>query len=98
MNKKIALLLSISFMFFLVIGCAYESRLKMDYGTSFNLSKFNQIFDPDAEKNLEPVEGINGRIAQTSADRYQKSFERPAQPPTYSIAVRGVGMGGGIQY
>ncbi len=98
MNGKIALLLSIFFMIFMMVGCAGESRLKMDYGTSYNLAKFNQTSNPDAEQDLEPVEGFNGKAAETTVERYQKSFERPATPPSYTISVGGMGRGIGMQY
>ena len=62
-------------------GCA-SSRLEMDYGTSYKLTKMNQILNHDAEKNLTPVEGIDGQAAQAIADKYRKSFEKsaPAAP------------------
>ena len=63
----------------------------MDYGTSYKLAKFNQTLDPDAEKNLEPVEGIDGQAAEKIMEKYQKSFERPHRPPTFSIRISGGG-------
>ena len=66
------------------------TRLEMDYGTSFKLAKFNQILNPDAEKNLEPVIGLDADPAQKIMDRYYKSFETPPQKPTYSINIGGI--------
>ncbi len=70
--------------------CPGPSRLQMDFGTSYKLSKFNQILDPTAEKNLEPVTGFDGEAARATMDRYQKGFERPAPPPTYMLTVGAV--------
>jgi hypothetical protein len=71
-------------------GCA-STRLEMDYGTSHKLSKMNQILNPDAEKNLTPVEGINGQAAQVVVDKYVKSFEKSsaaATPaPSYGVGI-----------
>src|SRR5512143_1368631 len=63
----------------LLIGCAgpSPSRVQMDYGTSYKLGKFNQILNPEAEKNLEPVIGFDGRAAQATIERYEKDFENP---------------------
>lgn len=75
-------------------GCATEpSRVEMDYGTSHNLAKFNQIYNPEAEKNLDPVTGIDAQSADKIVEKYQKSFERPLPAaPTFAITVPGVSM------
>jgi hypothetical protein len=74
-------------------GCATEpSRVEMDYGTSFKLAKFNQTLNPEAEKNLEPVTGIDAQVGDKIMEKYQKSFERPLPPPTFAISVPGVTM------
>ncbi len=62
------------------------SRVEMDYGTSFKLSKFNQILNPEAEKNLEPVTGMDGQAAKATLDKYRKDFEKPPAPPTYTLS------------
>ncbi len=66
------------------------TRLEMDYGTSYKLAKFNQIFNPEAEKNLEPVIGLDANAAQKIMDRYYKVFETPPQKPTYNINIGGL--------
>ena len=74
--------------FFLIsVGCAGPTRLEKDYGTSFKLSKFNQILNPEAEKNLEPVTGLNGKAAQATMEKYQKDFEKAPLPPTYTFNI-----------
>jgi len=49
--------------------------LNMNYGKSFESAKNNQILNPDAGKNLEPVVGLNGEAAEQGVDKYKKSFE-----------------------
>lgn len=73
-------------------GCAGPSRVEMDYGTSYKLAKFNQTLDSEAEKNLEPVIGLDGAPAKMNAERYRKSFEKEAPRPTYILNVGGVGQ------
>ena len=75
-------------------GCATQtSRLEMDYGTSYKLSKFNQVLEPAAEKNLEPVYGLDGQVAQKAIENYRKGFERPTQAPTYMFSIGSMGGG-----
>jgi hypothetical protein len=62
------------------------SRVEMDYGTSFKLSKFNQILNPEAEKNLDPVTGMDGQAAKATLDKYRKDFEKPPAPPVYTLS------------
>jgi hypothetical protein len=72
----------------ILIGCtAGPSRLEADYGTSYNLAKSQQMLNPAAEKNLEPVYGFNGRAAEATIARYREMFEKPPPAPTYVIPV-----------
>jgi hypothetical protein len=52
----------------------------------------NQTLDPKAEKNLEPVYGLDGPIAQKVMDKYGKEFEKAAPPPTYILNLGGGGQ------
>jgi len=70
----------------LLSGCA-ASRLEADYGTSYNLQKFNQTLDPAAEKNLKPVYGMDGQAADKAVQKYRKDFEKPTPTPKYMINV-----------
>lgn len=96
MNRQCIIILLCAFSL-LSIGCAGlnqervtlspPSRLEMDYGTSFNLMKFNQIANPEAEKNLEPVTGFDGQAAKATLDKYRKDFEKPAEAPAYTLSI-----------
>jgi hypothetical protein len=71
-------------------------RVEMDYGTSYKLAIHNQTLNPDAEKNIEPVYGIEGQIAEKNVEKYRKSFERPLPAAnTYILSVPGVASGAG---
>jgi hypothetical protein len=77
----------------LIFSCAWqESRLATDYGTSYQLQKYGQTLNPEAEKNLAPVTGMSGQTAQNAAEKYQKGFEKESQTSTnYQITVGSMG-------
>jgi hypothetical protein len=93
--RKYLLLIGIIAAFSLTFGCAWqESRLAMDYGTSYQLQKYNQTLDPQAEKNLAPVTGMDGRSAQHVAERYEKGYEKSTQTSTsYQFNIGSMGGG-----
>ena len=66
---------------------AQPIHLSEDYGQSFYAARENQILNPQAAKNLDPVTGMNGPILEQSLNRFQKMF---AKPP-----FEGGGKGGG---
>ena len=88
MQKRTFFLIGSVAMFLIFAGCAGPSRLEIDYGTSHKLSKFNQILDPEAEKNLEPVMGFDGNAARRVIEKYEKDFEKPSPPPTFILGVQ----------
>lgn len=93
--KRFFLLLSGLFFLATSLAACAPSRLEMDYGTSHKLQKFNQIADPEAGKKVEPAEGMDGKAAQGTMDKYEKSFEKEQRAPVYSLTIGGVGVGGG---
>jgi len=76
----------------LLISACAPSRLEMDYGTSHKLAKFNQTLDPAAEKNLEPVYGLDSQAAQKVEDKDRKDFEKPAPAQSYTINLGNIGQ------
>ena len=76
---------------FLLMSCA-ASRLETDFGTSTRLLKINQIENPEAEKNIEPVYGLDGEAAQANTERYREGFEKPAPPVPSTLTI---GISGG---
>ena len=88
--KKFFLLLTALFFLATSLAACAPSRLEMDYGTSFKLQKFNQIADPEAGKKVEPAEGMDGKAAQATKEKYQKGFEK--EPPTqvYNLTIGGI--------
>jgi ABC-type oligopeptide transport system substrate-binding subunit len=89
--KRLFLLLSgLIFLAASLAACA-PSRLEMDYGTSHKLQKFNQIADSEAGKKVEPAEGMDGKAAQGTMEKYQKGFEKEPPAPVYSLTIGGGG-------
>jgi hypothetical protein len=76
----------------LMSGCA-ASRLDADFGTSYKLAKINQIMNPNEEKNLAPVYGIEGTVAEIVMDNYKAGFKEKAPAANYIFSVGGVGAG-----
>lgn len=67
---------------FLIISCGtrttlfkWESTLENNWGRSYETAKYNQIFNPDAHKNLDPVLGIDGRISDYNVEKYKTGFK-----------------------
>lgn len=63
----------------LLASCAGKTRLEQDFGTSQKLAVQNQILNPEAGKNLQPVEGIDPVAGGIILKEYYKSFERAQQ-------------------
>jgi predicted small lipoprotein YifL len=73
-------------------GCATQTPiLDQHFGDAVNAAKAQQIINPDASQNTDPVAGIDGQAANASVDRYHKSFVQP--PATTNIFNIGVGTG-----
>jgi hypothetical protein len=91
LGKIILAMVVLSFLSF--TGCLPPTRLEADYGTSHRLQKFNQVYNQEAEKNLEPLEGFDGYAAEGTKERYDKSFAQETKPPEYTLNIGGVAMG-----
>ena len=88
MKKTFFVLINILVIVMLIGGCtAFESRLEKDYGNSHRLAIVNQTLNPEAEKNLEPVYGIDGKTANIIVESFQKGFEDRSPEPEYPLNV-----------
>lgn len=98
MLKKVrailGLLMLITIVFSGCTGLGQKSRLTQNWGKSFAQEKSNQILNPEASKNLEPVEGFNGQAGERVMAGYLDSFSAPKEAQSYTInlgSVAGVG-------
>ena len=53
-----------------IFGCAQQSVLNDNWGRSFESARYNQILNPEAGKNLEPVVGLEGPAAERIMEGY----------------------------
>jgi hypothetical protein len=92
MIKKSFILCGLIVLLSMSLGCAGNrfSRLEKDYGRSFEEARFNQILNPEAEKNLEPVYGLDGVAAKNNVNKYQKDFETAPETPWFFTGVGGI--------
>ena len=78
----------------MLAGCTgYNTGLvAQEWGTSQKLAIANQTLNPDAEKNLKPVEGMDNKAADKVVNKYNKEFDKAPQVPVYSMGIAG-GLG-----
>lgn len=71
----------------LLSGCApvtpeWDAR----FGDTVRMAIAQQTLNPEASRNTDPVNGIDGRPADEAIKRYQKSFQEPPPPaPLFQI-------------
>ncbi|NIS71313.1 MAG: pilus assembly protein [Proteobacteria bacterium] len=70
----------------------FSNQRQTDFGASFESAKSNQILNPAAGKDLEPVPGFDGQAAQITLEKYREDFGRPAPREVYSISIGGIGQ------
>jgi len=82
MLKKTIALAMFCAMLALFAGCSgtggihQETLLDQNWGRSVETAKYNQILNPDAGKDLTPVEGLSGKAAENSVEKYENSFKK----------------------
>ena len=92
MLKKTIALAMFCVMLALFVGCSgagnnafhKETLLDQNWGRSVETAKYNQILNPDAGKNLTPVEGLDGKAAGNSVEKYENSFKKETQQESTS--------------
>ncbi len=75
-----------------LVGCVSPAPdLEENFGDAVNQAKAQQIINPDAPGNTDPVTGIDGQAANAIVDRYHKTYETPTEAPSGSIGSIGAG-------
>jgi hypothetical protein len=54
------------------------SLLDRNWGRSYEAAIYNQMVNPDADKNLEPVLNLDGAAAGYNVNKYKNSFKKTA--------------------
>ena len=81
------------------LGCAgkpaqKETMLDKHWGSSFESAKYNQLLNPDAGKNLDPVVGLDGAAAQQTMERYREGSQGKASKKVYNLNLGTIGGSG----
>ena len=96
MRTKKAHLLLIALLLATAVSCGGsrnvfegETPLDRNWGRSYEAAKYNQMVDPNAGKNLEPVVGLGGVAAENTVNKYDQSFkEKKAQDVTNILKLQ----------
>ena len=70
---------------------ARETSLDRNWGRSHETAKFNQIVNPEADKNLDPVVGLDAAAAESNMKKYRESFKTATPRPVYNINIGSLG-------
>lgn len=74
-------------------GCASTTpQLDERFGDAVNRAKAQQIINPDASQNTNPVAGVDGTAAKASIDNYHKAYQTPTAAAVGGIS--GIGTSG----
>ena len=89
MLSKIAVIGMAALLAIGILGCSAgnvsnplqtESQVDKNWGRSFEAAKYNQTLNPEAEKNLAPVEGLEGPAAERITQEHSKGGENKKRP------------------
>jgi hypothetical protein len=59
-----------------------------NFGASYEAAKSGQILNPEAEKNLDPVYGLDGQAAEIAIEKYRHSFAGSEETPVYPLTIQ----------
>ena len=62
-----------------------DTLLDQNWGRSYEAAKYNQILNPDAGRNLEPVTGMDGIASESTVNKYDKSFSEKKDAQVVNI-------------
>jgi hypothetical protein len=62
-----------------------QSLLERNWGRSFESMRYMQMVDPEAGKNLDPVQGLDGNASNNNINKYQKSFKKTDKQESTTI-------------
>lgn len=92
MLSKIGVIALAAFLTIGIFGCSKnvanplqtETLLDENWGRSFEAAKFNQTLNPEADKNLASVEGLEGTVAERIMEEYIKGGQQDKRPSSGS--------------
>lgn len=75
----------------LLPACATTPQWDAHFGDTVRIARAQQVLNPAAAGNADPVAGLDGRSARSALERYHKSFATP-EPVSNSFTI---GVSGG---
>lgn len=66
-------------------GCAGTTMLDKNWGKSFESARSDQILNPEAGQNLDPVVGLDGQAAERTLGTYREGFEPKKGKKVYNL-------------
>ncbi len=77
-----------------LVGCVNQSpKVDDSFGNAVNAAKAQQIINPDAGLAAAAPDGVSGPAANSTIDRYHRSFQVP--PAATNVFTIGVGSSSG---
>ena len=75
MLKKSLIIIGILAGIFVVSACSGPTLSQRNWGKSYETATYNQMLNPQADKNLKPVNSLDGQAAENDMQRYRDSFK-----------------------
>jgi hypothetical protein len=75
-NLSVLFLSLCGFISVLETACSHPTTLGSNTGVAYDMARENQMLNPEAGENLEPVAGMEGNVSKTAMDLYRKGFEK----------------------
>lgn len=91
MHKTSLMFLGLAGLILLVCsGCSRPTTLGANTGIAYGMAKQNQMLNPDAGENLDPVVGMEGKVTETAMELYRKGFEKMDEGLGKSAVASGI--------
>jgi hypothetical protein len=74
----------------LLCGACSQAVISPNWGVAYQEMRANQVLNPSAGEQLDPVEGQDGKINATAMEAYRKTFEKPDAEFSRSTVTSGV--------
>ncbi len=89
MLSRPSIIIAFSIVLLLFAGCAYNT-LETNWGSSYEAAITNQIANPEASENMDPVVGLDGELAAENMETYRRGSNGQDQSTTYNLRLGGI--------
>ncbi|MCK6499105.1 MAG: hypothetical protein OZ918_06400 [Nitrospirales bacterium] len=72
------------------VGACAPTTISPNWGVAYQNMRAQQVLNPAAGEQLDPVEGQDGKVSATAMEAYRKNFEKPDAEFTRSAVASGV--------